>query len=346
MTLPVIEGAYLADLLDQPDSLRRTLSLTLPTELSVLSDRLHGNDAPFVVLTGMGSSFHALHPLTVRLSSSGIRTIMLETSELVYYRSELLTENTCLIAVSQSGRSAEIVRLLELNRGRAKLIGVTNDLTSPLAKAANGVALLSAGEESSVSCKTYVSSLLALHRIGETMCSGDSTHLDPVAESLADGVHAYLSRWRQHVEEAQDCLNGIRNIVLAGRGPSLASAGTGGLIIKEAARFPAEGMSAPAFRHGPLEMISDELFLIVFQGDSRSASLNVKLAKDVANMGGKVQLVSDKSSLPLFRIRPTNDYLRPIEEILPVQMMTLALAAREGREAGAFSHARKVTDVD
>jgi glucosamine--fructose-6-phosphate aminotransferase (isomerizing) len=346
MTQPLIEGAYLRDVLDQGDCLRRTAALPLPVNLTGIAERLQGPHPPLVILTGMGSSFHALHPIAIRLSECGIHAVMLETSELIYYWNGLLGKNTVLIAVSQSGRSAEMIRLLELNSGRSTVIGITNDLGSPLAKAASGVALISAGDESSVSCKTYVCSLLMLSRVAEALCSGDPKNLQAEGRSVADAVDGYFRDWRDHVEEAQACLHHIRHIVLAGRGPSLASAGTGGLIIKEAARFPAEGMSAAAFRHGPLEMVSEHLFLLVFQGDSRSTAMNVRLASEVVELGGRAQLVSDESRLPVFRTSPKGETLRPILEILPVQIISLALAARDGREAGAFAHASKITSIE
>jgi fructoselysine-6-P-deglycase FrlB-like protein len=136
MTYPLIEGAYLRDLLEQPDALRRTLALPLADELLEIGASLRGPRPPFVVLTGMGSSFHALHPLAIRLAQAGIRAVMLETSELIYYWNNLIGTDTILIAVSQSGRSAEMLRLLELNSGRSTLIGITNDIGSPLAQAA------------------------------------------------------------------------------------------------------------------------------------------------------------------------------------------------------------------
>jgi len=346
-TYPVIEGAYVRDLLEQPASLRRTLATPLPAELTDVGKRLRAPQPPSVILTGMGSSYHALHPLAIRLAESGICPLMLETSELNYYWNGLLGPNTVVLTVSQSGRSAEILRLLDIDAGRSTLIAVTNDLDSPLAHAANGVVRIDAGVESSVSCKTYVSSLLALSRVGEVLCPQDQVpSADAPNEAIADLVDQYLANWREHVEEALFCLRGVRHLVLAGRGPSLATTGTGGLIIKEAARFPAEGMSAAAFRHGPVEMLSDELFLLVFQGGERTAGLNNRLAAEVLELGGNCQLVSEESKLPLFRTAATTDSLRPILEILPVQMITLALAAREGREAGAFSHASKITSTE
>ena len=342
----LIEGEYFRDILDQPRALRRNLATPAPGGLAEFAAGWRDAEEPFVVLTGMGSSFHALHPIAIRLSESGVRAIMLETSELIYYWAGLLQPETILIVVSQSGRSAEVVRLLQLIRERSHLIAVTNDADSPLARAADTLCLIEAGRESTVSCKTYVSSLLALDRIANILCSGDGEGFSSLSAAIADQVEAYLSQLREHVDEARALLGDVRHMVLAGRGPSLASAGTGGLIIKEAARFPAEGMSAAAFRHGPLEMVSPHLLLLLFEGDTRCAEMHARLAADVAALGGKAQIVSEHQQTGLLRLEPTSESLRPILEILPVQMITLALAAREGREAGAFVHASKITSID
>jgi glucosamine--fructose-6-phosphate aminotransferase (isomerizing) len=345
-TYPLAEGAYLSDLLEQPAALRRTVATPLPKGLSKIAQQCKSRFPPFVVLTGMGSSFHALNPIAIRLSETGIRAIMLETSELIYYWPHLFGIETLIVAVSQSGRSAEILRMLELNGGRSTLLAVTNDGTSPLAHAADCVVALSAGAEATVSCKTYLCTLFALARIGEAICFGGPDRLLPGSDSLADSVDDYLSHLHRHIEEAQDCLRATRHIILAGRGPSIASACTGGLIIKEAARFPAEGMSAAAFRHGPLEMVNDALTLFVFQGDERSAALSSRLVSDVAALGAAAHLIGEDAAPEFLRLPSTTDLLRPILEILPVQIITLALAAREGREAGAFSHASKITSVE
>lgn len=345
-TYPLAEGAYLSDLLEQPAALRRTVATPLPEGLAKIAQQCRSRHSPFVVLTGMGSSYHALNPIAIRLAEAGIRAIMLETSELIYYWSHLFEIGNLIVAVSQSGRSAEILRMLELNGGRSTLLAVTNDEDSQLARASECVVALSAGVEATVSCKTYLCTLLALARVGEAICSGNLNRLIPGSESLADSVDDYLSHLHRHIEEAQNCLRATRHIVLVGRGPSIASAGTGGLIIKEAARFPAEGMSAAAFRHGPLEMVNDALTLFVFQGDERSAPLSARLVSDVSALGAAAYLIGEDAAPQFIRLPSTTDLLRPILEILPVQIVTLALAAREGHEAGAFFHASKVTSVE
>jgi glucosamine--fructose-6-phosphate aminotransferase (isomerizing) len=346
MTYPLIEGAYIRDLLDQADALRRTLALPLPKDFSRIAARLTGPQPPFVVLTGMGSSFHALYPLSIGLAEQGIPVAMIETSELIYYANGLLGPNTILVVVSQSGQSAETLHLLQANAGRSLIIGVTNNPDSPLGKAANALVAIGAGLESSVSCKTYVSTLLALSRIGDALGTYNADTLKADLETVIHCVEQYLSRWREHVEEAIECTADTRHLIIAGRGVSLASAGTGGLIVKEAARFPAEGMSAAAFRHGPLEMVNHGMFLLVFEGAERSASLNRKLVSDVVEVGGCAQLVSPNSRPRVFQIPAVAEMLQPILEILPVQMISLALAAREGVEAGAFTRATKITAVE
>jgi glucosamine--fructose-6-phosphate aminotransferase (isomerizing) len=343
MTYPLIEGAYVRDLLEQPDALRRTLTSPLPGGLFGIATQLAGPQPPFMVLTGMGSSFHALNPLAIRLAEQGIRTVMIETSELIYYTDGLLGPNTILVVVSQSGRSAETLRVLQLNAGRSLIVGVTNNPGSPLGRAADALVTSRAGAESSVSCKTYVSTLLALSRVSEALCINSQETLKLDYESVVDSVERYLSKLREHVEKVQACLQNTRHLILAGRGGSLASAGTGGLIVKEAARFHAEGMSAAAFRHGPIEMVSEGLFLLVFEGAERTAGLNRKLVSDVIEMGGSAQLVSHSNRHEVFRIPAVCEVLQPILEILPVQMISLALAAQKGREAGAFTLASKIT---
>jgi len=123
----VIEGGYLRDVLDQPRALDDTLAgLQEPKKLRELAARLQKGEFKRVVLTGMGSSFHGLHPLRLELIDHGLTAIMVETSELVHYMRRLFDLKTLIVAVSQSGQSAEVVRLLEIN-GSKSLVNGSND---------------------------------------------------------------------------------------------------------------------------------------------------------------------------------------------------------------------------
>lgn len=343
----VVEGEYLRDIVAQPQAIDDTVrALEEGEPLKSLSDRLAGGAYRRILLTGMGSSFHALHPLNLELINHGYTPLVAETSELIYYMPGLLDRNTLIVAVSQSGRSIEILRLLEINQRRAAIIGITNTPESPLATEADAALLTNAGKEFSVSCKTYVASLAALAWLGSLLCRRDLQHTRSELEQAAPAVKRYLECWSDHVQSMIPLLAGVRDLFLAGRGTSLAAVGTGGLIIKESTHFHSEGMSSAAFRHGPMEMLNPEIFVLVFGGDIGVRHLNSRLVQDIRGKGGRAEMVAEDASQEAFRLPSAPQSLRPLLEILPVEMMTLALAALTGREAGKFEIGSKVTTAE
>jgi glutamine---fructose-6-phosphate transaminase (isomerizing) len=342
--LSFIDGPYLRDILDQPRALERTLfGLKLSDDLRRLAARLQEGKFKVVVLTGMGSSFHALHPLNIELIQHGFTAIMVETSELLHYQSHLLDSETLIVTVSQSGQSVEVVRLLEMNAGKSSIIAVTNTADSMLAKGANAAVLTHAGEEFSVSCKSYVAALMALRWLGEVLCGRDVRRIQQQLECACPTVRDYVVRWREHAENLSQMLAGAQHLFLIGRGASLAAVGTGALIIKESSRFSAEGMSSAAFRHGPLEMLSDKTFVLIFSGDAKTRELNHRLFAEIRETGGRATIVGEDAASPSCSVPSTPPSIRPIVEILPAQMVSLALAALTGREPGRFVLASKVT---
>jgi len=345
--LKVIEGEYLRDLLEQPRALEQTLhALERSKELLELAQRLNRGKFQRLVLTGMGSSFHALHPLNLQLISHGFTAIMVETSELIHYKSRFFDPKTLIIAVSQSGQSAEMIRLAEVNRNRSAVIAVTNTPQSPLVENATAALFTQAGREFSVSCKTYVAALVALKWLGDALCLREAKQSRRELESAAPAVAAYLADWKSYVISLAQKLARIRHLFLVGRGASLAAVGTGALIVKESDHFHAEGMSSAAFRHGPLEMLSEEMFVVVFSGDDKTRELNHRLLADVRQAGGHAELVGETSSLDSFRLADHGSSVRPVLQILPIQMITLALAALALREPGRFELATKVTTTE
>jgi glutamine---fructose-6-phosphate transaminase (isomerizing) len=341
---PIIEGAYLRDLLAQPQALADTVAGLRAAP--PWAHRAAGDTK--IVLTGMGSSLHALHPLQLRLVRAGHTAIMVETGELAHTQANLLDDRTMVVVVSQSGRSVETLQLLERIEQRAKrpfLIGVTNTPDSPLDRQAQAVVRMRAGPEFSVSCKTYLATLVALEWLSGALGGDDLGAILGELEQAAPAAQSYLAGWREHVEQLIGELRGARDLFITGRGGSLAAAGTGGLIVKESAHFHAEGMSSPAFRHGPFEMINGDVFVLVLAGDPATAALNEALVGDVRAAGGRAALVGETAAPGAFRLPKVPARLRPIVEMLPVQMVSLALGALAGREAGRFERATKVTTI-
>ena len=255
---------------------------------------------------------------------------------------QLLDSRTLMVVVSQSGRSAEIVRLLDRNGG-AVIFGLTNDAASPLAAKSNIMALIQAGPESSVSCKTTTATLAALALLGEAVSksSGDSARNQ--LELAAAFVEKYLAQWQTHVDSLIEELQGVRHLFITGRGASLVATGIGGMMMKEAAHFPAEGLGSAALRHGPFEMLDKDCCVLVLAGAPHVQLLHKKLLEDVRETGAKAQLVGTAAGLEAFRLPELSSETRPIAEMIPLQMVSLALATMGGREPGKFERIGKVT---
>jgi len=332
----VIEGGYFRDILAQPPALDDTLAGLDRAVLHDLAKRWSEGRFDRAVLTGMGGSYWALYPLHLALLKEGRNAVLAETSELIYSLTGLLNSRTLLIVCSQSGRSAETVRLLEGKPADCYTLAVTNTPDSPLAARAHCVVLTRAGEEFTVSSKTYVTALMALKWVGDALegigAAQSRDELAPAAPAVAE----YLREWRSHVARAEAELTGVRDVFVLGRGASLAAAGTAGLIIKESTHRHGEGMSAAAFRHGPWEMMHQGLYALVLAGDD-PGGLAQRLVRDIIDAGGRAALFLGP------RVAAS---VRPILEILPVEMLTLALASLDGREAGRFVRATKVTTTE
>ena len=347
-SLTIVEGSYLRDILDQPAATERTLELLAngAGRTATVQQMLRENSIERIVLTGMGSSFHALHPINIRLNRAGFSTQMVETSELLGYYPESLGSRTLTVAVSQSGESAEIVRLLRDRLAVGPVIGVTNTASSTLALKSSLAILTAAGLESTVSCKTYLATLQALHWLGSAIVGEAPGRILEVLADAQRGIGHYLADWRDHADWFTTQLADIRQIFITGRGWSLATAGTGGLILKESVRYSAEGMSSAAFRHGPLEMLSRRVLTCICLGDPRTAALNRRLHSDASEAGGQSFLLSNDSAIAALRLPATVPELLPLVEILPIQMMSLALGALLGEEPGRFALASKITSIE
>lgn len=339
-----IQGAYLGDLLSQPGALIDTVaslhSLPMPPARALTAER--------IVLTGHGASLHAVHPLRLALVRAGRTAFVVETAELIHAQSALLDARTLVIAVSQSGRSAETVELLDQvsrRTSRPFVIGVTNGADSPLAQRADAKIVLRAGSEHSVSCKTYLATLAALEWLGGALCGEDTGPIIAELGQAAPAVKAYYSDWEAKVAQLASQFTPLRHLFLAGRGASLAAVATGAIILKESTRLQAEGMSAPEFRHGLFELINPGLHALIFAGDPATSPLNESLVRDVRRMGGRAVLVGENAEPGPFRLPGVPPRIRPMVEMLPVQLLSLALAANAGHVPGDFERASKITVV-
>ncbi|MBW7880283.1 MAG: SIS domain-containing protein [Anaerolineae bacterium] len=343
-------NGFLSEIGEQPTALRATCD-ALPAQMGGvrdLSDQLRSGPIRRVILSGMGASFFATHPAQQMLIRFGVVAHCVEASDLLYYQHGLFDARTLLVLVSQSGRSVEIVKLLEMVAKRVPVLGISNSDDSPLAQRSTVHVRIHAGAEATVSSKTYTCTLAALHAV--TRVLGGGTPDIAALTGAADTIEANLPAWNTAVGAVVEQMHDAQSILVLGRGASLASALTGALIVKESAKFPAEGMNAAQVRHGPIEMVDGRIGAVLFAGSDPQRALTLALARDLHGYGARVALVDHAPApngivgIPL--PAGLDPFVQPIAEIVPMQVFGALLAAKRGYTPGAFRYSNKVTTAE
>ncbi len=338
---------YIQDILTQPAALRQALSNFSVENLGRVLHGLSHNEFDRILITGMGASYNAAYPAYLYLTGQSIPVILVNAAELLHYSSGLIGNRSLLWLNSQSGRSIEVVRLLEKTRATppAYILASVNELDSPLAEAADACLLIFAGKEATVSTRTYLNMLAVNLLAAVALSGGDIKAAKEKLASAADAIQAYLSGWQAAISELDTKLGLVKNLIILGRGPSLAAVWNGSLINKEAAKCTFEGMNSADFRHGPLELAAPDLTVLVFAGEQKTAGFNRELALEVIRLGGRALWIAQEQDpvLPTLRLPAVDELALPLVEILPLQMLTILMAQRNGLEAGKFRHVSKIT---
>ena len=305
---------------------------------------------PTVVLTGMGSSMYAAFPAQAYLNSQGIRALVWETADLVDHHRKFLGPDTLLVVISQSGETAEVLRLLGALTRKEGLVAVCNSQTSSLARRADLLLPMMAGRPAPVGTKTYTCAVAVLMYLAVAIARKPP---HPVTQALMQAIEAQERILERHDELTSPSVEffGIPHyVVLLGRGADLASVYQGALLFKEVAKMGAEPMSAAQFHHGPMEIVSPAHRYIIFsrqsesRGKGRSGNGLLKLAKTIRNHGGRVLLYADLPFADLTNIRlvpvePVRMRLGTLIDSVYIQLLVHELALRAGLEPGSFRFA-------
>ncbi len=340
------------DIAAQPEALGR-VSRHYVTDGVIALDGLQrlAAGAARVMFVAMGSSRSAT--LAARTSLGSRRpTEVLEAGELLHYGLASVTPDTLVVLVSQSGRSVETVAVAEQLRaaGHARLVAVTNDETSALARAAQVVLPILAGEEATVATKTWTTTFGVLGILAAELSQpGGGCNGIPGTVIAALGE---VSAIAELGGSGADALAGCAAVVVVARGPALAAADYGALILKETAAIPAECLPGGSFRHGPMEMLGPGVGMIVLAPSGPTRDLCVALAIDSARFGSPTWLIVDDAQVPPHetqRLRVTalpalDEAYAPLTTSVPIQRLAAALARERGRVPGVLLRSQKVTD--
>ena len=178
---------FIAEIAGQPDAIRRAAA-GLNEQSSTLERLTALGPDPMLVFTGMGSSYDACYPTITELAVAGIPAVHVDSAELLHFRLNLAPKATLLVMVSQSGESAEVVRVAEGVRALEDpplVLGVTNGARNSLARAADLHLDTRAGEETGPSTMTFAAALVVVAAIGRVLSGGAVP--DVVRELTATG---------------------------------------------------------------------------------------------------------------------------------------------------------------
>jgi glucosamine--fructose-6-phosphate aminotransferase (isomerizing) len=306
------------------------------------------NWPPTVIFTGMGSSLFAAYPAQAYLTEQGVRALVWETAELVHHHLKVLGADTLLVVVSQSGHTAEVVRLLKGLPAEARVLAVTNVEASPLAKCANLLLPMMAGGQGAVSTKTYTCSVAVLMYLAFAVAGHAPGPLTQEVMRAVAAQEKILERHEVLMPPIVEFFNSPPYVALMSRGADLATAYQGALTLKEVVRVAAEPISAAQFRHGPMEIISPSHRYILFARHGKTEKLLLKLARDIRKANGRVLLFTDlpfddPMNIRRVRVEGLRLGLGTLVDSIYIQLLAYEAALRAGLKPGKFEIAEGVT---
>jgi glucosamine--fructose-6-phosphate aminotransferase (isomerizing) len=361
--------AWLAEILGQPTAMERAAA-ALVARADLLADladlaaacRPGGQ----IVLTGMGASAAACGAAATVLGGAGLLATPIETAELLHFRLPSLAADGTLVIISQSGASAELLRLLDALASSPKrpfVVGVTNGESNPLARRADLSFDTAAGVEAGPSSGTFAATLVTLAgivRVLVRVLGGGSradvgadgvaiaARVQQLAGAAARGLEAVLASAPETAAALDAALAGREHRVILGRGTARAAADVGALTLKEAAAFGCEAQDPAAFRHGPLELAGPRLGVVIVALDPATAPFDAALGAEIAAAGGGLVLIGPTATsappgVATIPIPAVDPLLAPALALAPLQLLAHRLALRAGRRPGLLLRAAKVT---
>ena len=316
---------------EQPQVLRTLLDAEKPV-VRRLAAAIKQREIQFVMIAARGTSDNAGRYANYLLGALNGLPVALATPSLytVYKRPPHLT-NALVLGISQSGRSPDVVAVLEdAQRQGALCAAITNNPDSDLAHHADFVVQLHAGEEMAVAAtKTYTSQLTAIALLG-AMLADDLALLNEL-ERLPEAVTQVL-KVEQTVSELAQRYRYMQDCVVIGRGFNYATAYELALKLKELTYTIADPYSSADFMHGPLALIKNGFPVIVFAPSGvmlpelrsfievlRTRDAEAIVISDVADVRAMGRM-----EIPLLATVP--EWLSPVTAIVPGQLFAMFLA--------------------
>jgi glucosamine--fructose-6-phosphate aminotransferase (isomerizing) len=309
--------------------------------IAALAARLRSAPPPFVATCARGSSDHAAtYAKYLFETGAGCVTASLSPSVGSIYNAPLRLRDALFIAISQSGKSPDLLRNAEAARAAgAHVVALVNVEDAPLAALADTVIPLGAGPEKSVAAtKSYLASLAAIAQLAAHW-TGDAALLGAL-DRLPDSLRA---AWASDWSALTDGLVDAHNLFVLGRGPGLAAAQEAALKFKETCGLHAEAYSSAEVKHGPMALVGAGFPVLAFAQPDGIGEGTGALAAEFRARGAQVWLAGQGGDLPL--APAPHPALAPLLTVQSFYRAINALALRRGHNPDLPPHLNKVTET-
>lgn len=302
-------------------------------------------NAKRIIITACGTSWHAGLIGMYAIEEFARIPVEVEYSSEFRYRKPVISKDDVVIAISQSGETADTLAAIELAKSYGAFIfGICNVVGSSIARAANSGCYTHVGPEIGVaSTKAFtaqvtVLTMLAL-MIGRAKGTLDETrYLQIVSElgKIPDKI-AEILKQNDHIAEFAKTFTYAQNFIYLGRGFNYPVALEGALKLKEISYIHAEGYPAAEMKHGPIALISQEMPVVVIAPHCSTYEKIVSNIQEVKARKGRIisvvtegdEVVRNMSDYTI-TIPKTEECLAPLLAVVPLQLLAYHIAVVKG----------------
>jgi glucosamine--fructose-6-phosphate aminotransferase (isomerizing) len=360
------EFFMLKEIEEQPAAVRETLGgrmqedgLLHLDELSMSDEDVRDIEQVFIV--ACGSSYHSGLVGKYAIERWCRLPVQVEMASEFRYRDPVLGRNTLVIAVSQSGETADTLEAVRHARAqRAKVLAVTNTIGSTISRESDAALFTRGGPEVAVaSTKAVMTQITAMYLVGLYLAQVRGTR-------DADEVRAHLADLREIpdlVQEVLDRMGPVRKlarelaneerVLFLGRHVGYPMALEGALKLKELAYIGAEGFPAGEIKHGPIALIEQGTPVVVLAPRHALQAKLVNNVQEVRARGARTIVIAtdgDESITPyadtIIRIPDTKSLLTPLLTIVPMQVLSAEIALARGLDVDQPRNLAKSVTVE
>ena len=302
-------------------------------------------NADRIIIVACGTSWHAGLVAEYLLEDLARIPVEVEYASEFRYRNPILSERDIVIAISQSGETADTLAALELAKSKgATIFGICNVVGSSIARATDAGAYTHAGPEIGVaSTKAFTAQVTVLTLIamiiGSKRGTLETTKLHELMVEL-ENIPAKVEKALQlndQIIEISETFKDATNFLYLGRGYNFPVALEGALKLKEISYIHAEGYPAAEMKHGPIALIDAQMPVVVIATKDSSYEKIVSNVQEVrARKGRVIAIVTEGDTIIpamadyVIEIPETSEQLVPLLSVIPLQLLSYHIAVMRG----------------